>query len=574
MTTLVLITAGREGWDETLCRWNGPKVVIFHGCGSEQIPGATCIWYDGPFNHGELLNLAMSQVRTIGAWVIHDDVAASGETGRMLASMSVQANAVLAFPNVSGPDGSWQQRVEATSWSDAVSYCSSSAFWVTKPWYPGIPFDMPGKSFIGPFLQLQARKDGRRAIVVHPASVTHRFGGTWDSNVARETSRTMLREAAMFTASRFQIRVDGWGRLSEPCPVRHDDGTPIATVDEGLIRIGPVRIYKGDKPDAWHFANASPSDTWIYRGETSRRYRVGDGYRVCGEPGRLTITVQPNIGLGDVVFVAKAIRAIGEAWPGVEIHGTSQGGYGRLLAWCSDLKSWHGAPATPESALEIGHLGNWGADYVPDHLCRHFGVEYRGQQARFEIPKGDLQSAETLLERAGYDGRPLLAIVPQGGWIAKRWVRFREFVLQAQNRGYAVWTPGRSDVPGTLAIDTPDYMSAVALLPLCTAVVGFDSGLSHVAVALGCKTVVLSGPTDALGLALEGDAPNAVALEMRDPMQGHCGLNHCRKKDGGASCPLRMGLPGADCIDEIAPHHVWRALEDIIRHGQTAAPRS
>ena len=567
-TTRIIISGGTyPGRTAAFLSGDGSEIVIGACRNIEdatifEVAAGSAIW-TGTFKFGGLVNLAMQDVETLGAWVQHDDAVMADPSDVQIAEAHARAHkAVMVIPSVDGPDASWQQRVEGIGCSDAVAYGSSCAFWIDVEWFKeqgGFPAFMPGKSFHVPYLQLLARAQNKRVICSQAVRVKHQYGGTYDAICSREEQRQMVHEQAAFVARAFGIGLDGWGRIAEPAVVRHDPGVSLVVEDGGIVNVGGVQVYKNPaKGLLWHAANASPTDRFAWHGKEYGRYRAGDEYRVIGGKDPLTITVQSNIGFGDVVFVAKAIRAIREAWPETPVRATSQGGYGRLLAWCEDVDSWAGAPATDEGAIETGHIGNWGGDYVPDHLCRHFGVEYKGQQARFKIPEDALKAAWP----AEFADMPLLCVVPHGGWISKRWSHLAEFVAQAEEKFY-VWCPG-DDQLGSAKIRTPDFMQAVAALPHCKALVGFDSGLTHVAIALGIPTVVLSGPTNALGLALEGMPPNAVAIQTRDPNAGHCGPDHCRMLNSGSSCPLRGGLPGADCLDEITPASVWQALRRII----------
>ena len=122
MTTLVMITACRPGWEESLAKWNGPKVIVFHGDIAEDVPGAVNLWYQGTFNFGAMVNLAMQDVDTLGAWVQHDDAVLADPDAMKIAEAQARAHkAVMVLPYVDGPDASWQQRIEGLGCSDAVA---------------------------------------------------------------------------------------------------------------------------------------------------------------------------------------------------------------------------------------------------------------------------------------------------------------------------------------------------------------------------------------------------------------------------------------------------------------------
>lgn len=134
-----------------------------------------------------------------------------------------------------------------------------------------------------------------------------------------------------------------------------------------------------------------------------------------------------------------------------------------------------------------------------------------------EVPALYKESARALLARAGCsDGRPLRALHPGSGGERKRWPlesyfeligRLRkegspffvvlsgpaeEGTLATALRGYAA---GRADV---LYAESPALSLVAALLSLCAVYVGNDSGITHLAAAVGTPTVAIFGPTDPL----------------------------------------------------------------------------
>jgi heptosyltransferase-2 len=107
------------------------------------------------------------------------------------------------------------------------------------------------------------------------------------------------------------------------------------------------------------------------------------------------------------------------------------------------------------------------------------------------------------------DGRPVIAFAPGAVGPSKRWpVRhFAELARALSAHGAAVWVLGSPDDAALAAeivrdcgphardVTSNDLRNAVLALKLATAVVSNDSGLSHVAAAIGTPTIGIFGPT-------------------------------------------------------------------------------
>ena len=155
--------------------------------------------------------------------------------------------------------------------------------------------------------------------------------------------------------------------------------------------------------------------------------------------------------------------------------------------------------------------------------------------------------------------RPVLALCPGAEYgEAKRWPAAR-FAAVAKDRlrlGHAVWllgSAGDAEVAGEIAAAAPGAMDltgrtslldAVDLLSLADAVVTNDSGLMHIACALGRRVIAVFGststgftpPLSPLATVIEDD------LDCRPCFQRECPLTHLK------------------CLRGIAPERVVAAL--------------
>ncbi|MGE4061972.1 MAG: glycosyltransferase family 9 protein [Rhodospirillaceae bacterium] len=116
------------------------------------------------------------------------------------------------------------------------------------------------------------------------------------------------------------------------------------------------------------------------------------------------------------------------------------------------------------------------------------------------------------------EGPPVLAIAPVAAAREKTWpaARFAELVQILRAGPCAAWRvalfggPGDEDkaraligsLPGALKIfGEPDLLVVAAALKNCAAFIGNDSGLGHLAAAMGLPTLALFGPSDPIRYA-------------------------------------------------------------------------
>lgn len=183
---------------------------------------------------------------------------------------------------------------------------------------------------------------------------------------------------------------------------------------------------------------------------------------------------------------------------------------------------------------------------------------------RLTLPAG---AADAAIQDLGLT-RPsgaLVALCPGAEYgEAKRWpaAHFAEVARTHQAKGGAVWVfggPGDRAVAQEVADTAPgavvlagrtDLAQATALLSLADAAVTNDSGLMHVAAALGRRVVAIYGSSSpAMTPPLPPlDAPPARVVSLALP----CGPCYQRR------CPLGH----LDCLKKLEPKRVIAALED------------
>jgi heptosyltransferase-2 len=170
--------------------------------------------------------------------------------------------------------------------------------------------------------------------------------------------------------------------------------------------------------------------------------------------------------------------------------------------------------------------------------------------ADWPLPELDvpLSEAQAWRARKGLpdDGRPVVAFAPGAVGPSKRWPveHYAELARALTGDGLSVWVLGSPneaplaativDAAGSQARDltSDDLRNAVLALKLAGAAVSNDSGLQHVAAAIGTPTIGIYGPTspwhwaplNPLAAVIETEA----ALPCRPCHKPVCRLEHHR----------------------------------------------
>ncbi len=149
------------------------------------------------------------------------------------------------------------------------------------------------------------------------------------------------------------------------------------------------------------------------------------------------------------------------------------------------------------------------------HACDHLvkpletlAIYAAGAAPRLTLPDADVATGRARLAALGVAGHPL-ALHPGSGSAAKNWPA-RNFLELARTAAEQGWSPfflvGEADdaVASTLRslgssapiVEGLELIETAGVLAASDAFVGNDSGITHLAAALGRRTVALFGPTD------------------------------------------------------------------------------
>jgi heptosyltransferase II len=191
--------------------------------------------------------------------------------------------------------------------------------------------------------------------------------------------------------------------------------------------------------------------------------------------------------------------------------------------------------------------------------------------AQWPWPRLDVSSAEVadFASRLGLDHEgDAIALAPGAVGPSKRWpaASYARVAQRLLRQGHAVWVVGGPDEaplvadiargagPGVRDLTGPDLRNAILALAAAQAVISNDSGLLHVAAALGTPTIGIFGPTspwhwaplNPLAATIEG--PTSLSCRPCHKPTCRWGHHRCMREIGDAmvfEAAVRAVGPGA-----------------------------
>ncbi len=200
---------------------------------------------------------------------------------------------------------------------------------------------------------------------------------------------------------------------------------------------------------------------------------------------------------------------------------------------------------------------------LPTILAQYAALAERAGFERAALAPGGVRVPRDEVERARArlgDG-PAIAVAPGSRWRAKRWGGFATLCERLADAGYRVVLVGDArdrsfTAPiaaklGNRCVDAAGESTLVqtaALIARCESFVGNDSGLMHLAEAVGVPAVALFGPT----VRAFGYAPSLVRSVV---VERRLACRPC-SRNGAAPCPKRT----YECLERIRPDDVARVV--------------
>jgi hypothetical protein len=283
-----------------------------------------------------------------------------------------------------------------------------------------------------------------------------------------------------------------------------------------------------------------------------------------------------HAGLGDLMMATGAIGAFSDRFPNVlfdvyTLHSPEVFWNLPFIRYlrrpAPGLPAIHMMPMTLPGDRQDGTLHNF---YTSLHVE---DVPISERRMRYVHAPEDLTAAKGRLLTAGWKGQPLIGVQWEGGKESKKWehtvafcrllVKHGYFVVITSTRYLPIYEPG-------IAVMFEFYNSReiASVQTYMRCYVGLDSGPTFLAAAIGIPTLWLFSATFPHWLIPKAGA-NAAYRILWANWHHQCLLKHgvnCRLTDEpgvmaeGRFCPLRMGQPGADCLDTFTPERVYEEM--------------
>jgi len=195
-------------------------------------------------------------------------------------------------------------------------------------------------------------------------------------------------------------------------------------------------------------------------------------------------------------------------------------------------------------------------------MVRYLGVPAESSGLRFDVDAKSREAVGKFLTSNGLAPGGFVCVSPAGSWPAKTWEveKFAALAdLVAGRAGYrtvVLWGPGERELaermlslmktPGVAACET-SVRQAGALLAGSALFVSNDSGLKHIAVAVGTPTVTVFGPTNPVTWNPDSPRHRAVSADV-DCLR--CDKNTCGSMD---------------CMAKLPAERVYAVVEEVLR---------
>lgn len=197
------------------------------------------------------------------------------------------------------------------------------------------------------------------------------------------------------------------------------------------------------------------------------------------------------------------------------------------------------------------------ADYTADVL-RALGHEPDSLDLDFHVGTQAQAAMDVWLAEQGLD-KPLM-VMGAGGWELKRYPAelLAEAVAQVGRKAVILWGPGEEGmakdlvarIPGAVLAPPTGFETMGALLKRAGALLTNDNATKHLAVAVGCPTVTVFGPTSDIAWHPPADPRHrSVKLDL-DCMP--CEALFCRRVD-------------LACLRQLPPAQVAAAVKEVLR---------
>jgi ADP-heptose:LPS heptosyltransferase len=224
------------------------------------------------------------------------------------------------------------------------------------------------------------------------------------------------------------------------------------------------------------------------------------------------------------------------------------------------------------AAIKAAVRKGWGLDVAPE------------LQTELHITDDDRRAAQALLDGIGNDGAAPVAIspvasLPMKRWPAERFAAAADWVVEATGRTPLLLCDPRGEagdrVLGAMRhpervvrIGAPDLRKAAAILARCALFLCNDTGLLHIAAAVGTPVIGVFGPT--IPWIYRPPVPHAVGLVGRDIVCPY--RNTASLQPPGCWNSDRCLIAEESCIGRVSVRAVVAAMRRVLAPGKRAEP--
>jgi len=197
-------------------------------------------------------------------------------------------------------------------------------------------------------------------------------------------------------------------------------------------------------------------------------------------------------------------------------------------------------------------------------MVRLLGVDTEDRRLEIHIGDEARRKARVFVAEAGLDKADAWAILaPAAKWQAKRWspdsyARLARLIVERGMPVVVLWGPGEKALAETVAaaggdgvrIAPPTNLKEMAaLIEASSMLIGTDSGITHMADAVGTPSIVLYGPTDPR-VWHSGVPDRHVALYADELDCLFCNLKQCETHE---------------CMENLTPERVMESIDQLCR---------
>jgi hypothetical protein len=211
-----------------------------------------------------------------------------------------------------------------------------------------------------------------------------------------------------------------------------------------------------------------------------------------------------------------------------------------------------------------GHAG----EFILGQVCRRLGLPESPSRPAVTVPEVVQRRAAARLRDAGVLPRRFLAIHPGSGSRRKNWPleRFAEVARRGAALGIgALWLRGPAEIergltipPGGTEVENLDLPTLAGVLQSAALYLGNDSGISHLAAAVGAPAVVLFGPSDSGVWGPRGSDVRIIST-----------ASACAPCDDDT----RRQCPRSEYTEAITVEEVWEAVAPVLKRVTGAGGR-